>query len=120
MKKEKQKKGETNEINVKLQKIMKQRGITGYQIEKATGVYAATLEKAFKLQGSWKAAINLMKICEYLGIDMKELVPGKTLDVPKEKRDMMEIMAQRITELTEKLKKKEDEIARIKKILGGR
>ena len=120
MKQEKQKRTETNEINEKLQKIMKQRGITGYQIEKATGVYAATLEKAFKLQGSWKAAINLMKICEYLGVDIKELIPGKTLNVPKEKRDLMEIMAQRIAELTEKLKKKEKEIAQIRKILGGR
>ena len=110
-------KPEPNEVSKKIMKIMKQRGISMYAIQKATGIYAGTLEKAFKLPGSWKTAIGLMKIADHFGMDVNELLPGERVKYSKEKKDRIEVLEKRIEELTKKLKEKEDYIIGIRKFM---
>ena len=116
MKKTKEK-PEPNEVSKKIMKIMKQRGISMYAIEKATGIYAATLEKSLKLSGSWKTAIGLMKIADYFGMDVNELLPGDRLKRPKSVMSRIEMQEKRIEELTQKLKEKEEYIQSIRKLM---
>ncbi|MCX6162224.1 MAG: helix-turn-helix transcriptional regulator [Ignavibacteriae bacterium] len=108
---------EPNEVSKKIVKIMKQRGISMYAIQKATGIYAGTLEKAFKLPGSWRTAIGLMKIADFFGMDVNELLPGERVKYSKEKKDRIQILENRVEELTKKLKEKEDYIISIRKVM---
>jgi transcriptional regulator with XRE-family HTH domain len=106
-----------NEVSKKVMQIMKERGITNYQIEKATGIYAATLENAFNLKGSWKTAVSLMKIADFLKVDINELLPGDRIKYSKEKTDRIKVLEEKNEELRQIIREKEEAIKNIRNML---
>ncbi|MCX6161964.1 MAG: helix-turn-helix domain-containing protein [Ignavibacteriae bacterium] len=106
-----------NEISKNIMKIIKSRGITTYQIEKDTGVYASTLENAFQLKGSWKNAIVLMKVADYLKVDINELLPGSRVQHPESLRERIKELEKKNEELRKTIEDKDEAIKIIKRAL---
>ena len=106
-----------NEVSAKIQKALKQRGITTYQIEKATGIYASTLENAFQLKGSWRSAIILMKIADYLKMDVNELLPGKRTNQPESLQERIKQLEEKNEELMKTIEEQDKSLKIIRKLM---
>ena len=104
-----------NEISAKVLKIMEDRGITNYQIEKDTGIYASTLDNSLKLKGSWKTALVLMKLADYFKVDINELLPGKRVHHPPSLEARIKDLEERNAELKRELDLKAEAIRAIRK-----
>lgn len=59
------------EMYEKIKKIADERGVSIYRIEKDTGLSNGAISKWNKAQPS---SSNLMKVAEYLKVDMKDLL----------------------------------------------
>ncbi|MCX6162816.1 MAG: helix-turn-helix domain-containing protein [Ignavibacteriae bacterium] len=106
-----------NEVSKKILKALKTRGITTYQIEKDTGIYASTLENAFQLKGSWRNAVILMKVADYLKMDINELLPGTRTNQPQALQERINELEKKNEELRKTVEEKDQALKIIRKVM---
>lgn len=106
-----------NEVSKKILKALKTRGITTYQIEKDTGIYASTLENAFQLKGSWRNAVILMKVADYLKMDINELLPGTRTNQPQALQERINELEKKNEELRKTVEEKDHALKIIRKVM---
>jgi transcriptional regulator with XRE-family HTH domain len=117
---DKQIKSKQNDISKRILSKMKEKGITLYQIEKQSGLYAGTLDKSLKAKSSWRSAVNLFTVSKILEVSLEYLITGIEPDKNKQafnEKEETKKLCKTINELQSIIRKKEEKLKALKKII---